>query len=52
MLWFVVLVVVVVVVILLLMMSATWTSVVHLWVMVSYKVVSIIDQDISQIIKH
>ena len=42
---------VVVVVALLLMMSASWTPV-HLWVMVSYKLVSIIDQDILQIIKH
>ena len=50
-LWLVVLVVVVVVVVLLLMMSATWRPL-HLWVLVSYRLVYIIDQDILQIIKH
>ena len=34
-----------------LMMSATWRPL-HLWVLVSYRLVYIIDQDILQIIKH
>ena len=41
----------VVLVALLVMISATWTPL-HLWVMVSYRLVSVIDQDILQIIKH